>query len=65
MYRWEHGLWRFSQKLDSEDGGEHLSEARSGAPLARGEGHWLTMELPDQVLGPCVRFSLCRDTNEN
>jgi hypothetical protein len=36
------------RKLDSGDGGEHPRGAESGAPLARGEGRWLSKELLDQ-----------------
>jgi hypothetical protein len=39
--------------------------ARSGAPFTRGEGMWLTTELPITVLGPCVGFPLSRGTNED
>jgi hypothetical protein len=45
VYRRERGPWRFGRKLYSEDGGEHLREARSGAQLAHGEGPWLSTEL--------------------
>jgi hypothetical protein len=44
--------WRFGWKLDSGDGGERLRGARSGAPLARGEGMWLSMELLDRGAWP-------------
>jgi hypothetical protein len=37
----------FGWKLDSGDGGEHPRGAESGAPLARGEGPWLSTELLD------------------
>jgi hypothetical protein len=37
----------FSWNIDSGDGGERPSGARSGAPLVRGEGPWLSMELLD------------------
>ena len=36
-----------SQKLDSGDDGERPRGAGSGAPLARGEGPWPSMELLD------------------
>jgi hypothetical protein len=35
----------FSRKLDSGEGGERPGGAGSGAPLARGEGPWLSTEL--------------------
>jgi hypothetical protein len=38
----------FGRKLDSRDGGERLRGAASGAPLARGEGPRLSMELLDR-----------------
>jgi hypothetical protein len=38
----------FGRKLDSRDSGEVPREAGSGAPLARGEGLWLSTELLDQ-----------------
>jgi hypothetical protein len=37
----------FSWELDSGDGGERPRGAGSGAPLARGEGLWLSTELLD------------------
>jgi hypothetical protein len=42
----------FGQKLGSGDGGERPRGARSGAPLARGEGSWLSMELLDRGAWP-------------
>jgi hypothetical protein len=48
MYRRERGPRRFGPKLDSGDGGERLRGAGSGAPLARGEGSWLSTELLDR-----------------
>jgi hypothetical protein len=45
VYRRERGPQRFDRKLDSGDGGERSRGARSGAPLARGEGTRLTTEL--------------------
>jgi hypothetical protein len=48
VYQRERGPRRFSQKLDSGDGGERPRGAESGAPLARGEGMWLSTELLDQ-----------------
>jgi hypothetical protein len=38
----------FGRKLDSGDGGERPRGAGSGAPLARGEGLWLSTELLDR-----------------
>jgi hypothetical protein len=45
-----HGV--FGRKLDSGDGGERPRGAGSGAPLACGEGPWLSMELLDQGARP-------------
>jgi hypothetical protein len=45
MYRRERGPRHFDQKLNSEDDGERPRGAGSGAPLARGEGPWLSTEL--------------------
>ena len=42
----------FGLKLDSGDGGERPRGARSGAPLARGEGPRLSMELLDRGAWP-------------
>jgi hypothetical protein len=42
----------FSWKLDSGDDGERPREAGSGAPLARGEGSWLSTELLDRGAWP-------------
>ena len=56
VYRREQGQRRFSQKLDSEDDGEHpgeLARRHIGDPLARGKGPELSTKLPDQELGPC------------
>jgi hypothetical protein len=47
VYRREQGSRHFDRKLDSGDDGERLRGARSGAPLARGEGLWLSTELLD------------------
>jgi hypothetical protein len=58
MYWREQGPRHFDRKLDSGDDGECPRGARSGAPLARGEGSWLSMELLDVVLGPRVGY-LC------
>jgi hypothetical protein len=38
----------FGRKLDSGDDGERPRGAGSGAPLARGEGPWLSTELLDR-----------------
>jgi hypothetical protein len=42
----------FSRKLDSGDDGERPRGARSGAPLARGEGLQLSTELLDRGAWP-------------
>jgi hypothetical protein len=42
----------FGPKLDSGDGGERPRGAGSGAPLACGEGSWLSTELLDQDAWP-------------
>jgi hypothetical protein len=42
----------FGRKLDSGDGGERPRGARSGAPLAHGEGPQLSMELLDHGAWP-------------
>jgi hypothetical protein len=42
----------FSRKLDSADGGERPRGAESGAPLARGEGPRVSMELLDHGAWP-------------
>jgi hypothetical protein len=42
----------FDRKLDSGDGGERPRGAGSGAPLARGEGPWLSTELLDRGAWP-------------
>ena len=67
VYRREQGPRRFSQKLDSEDGGsirERLASRHVEDPLARGEGPRLSTELPDQEFGPCEGF-LVRGSNED
>jgi hypothetical protein len=46
VYQRERGPWRFVQKHNSEDVGEHPREDRSGAPLVRGECLRLSTELP-------------------
>jgi hypothetical protein len=45
-----HGV--FGRKLDSGDDGERPRGARSGAPLACGEGPWLSTELLDRGAWP-------------
>jgi hypothetical protein len=52
VYRRERGSRRFGWKLDSGDGGERPRGAGSGAPLARGEGQRLSMELLDRGAWP-------------
>jgi hypothetical protein len=52
VYRRERGPWRFDRKLDSGDGGECPRGAESEAPLARGEGPWLSMELLNRGAWP-------------
>jgi hypothetical protein len=42
----------FGRKLVSGDGGERPRGARSGAPLARGEGPRLSTKLPDRGVWP-------------
>jgi hypothetical protein len=42
----------FSRKLNSGDGGERPREAERGAPLARGEGPWLSTGLLDRGAWP-------------
>jgi hypothetical protein len=42
----------FNRKLDSGDGGERPRGAGSGAPLARGEGPWVSTELLDRGAWP-------------
>ena len=43
---------------------ERLAGRHVGDPHARGEGPRLSMELPDQELGPCEGF-LARGSNED
>jgi hypothetical protein len=50
--RRERGPQRFGRKLDSGDGGERPRGARSGAPLARGEGLRLYTKLLDRGAWP-------------
>jgi hypothetical protein len=52
MYQREQGPRRFGRKLDSGDGGERPRGAGSGAPLAREEGLWLSMESLDHGAWP-------------
>jgi hypothetical protein len=52
VYRRERGPQRFGWKLDSGDGGERPRGAGNGAPLARGEGPRLSMELLDRGAWP-------------
>jgi hypothetical protein len=42
----------FGRKLDSEDDGERPRGVGSGAPLARREGLWLSMDLLDHGAWP-------------
>jgi hypothetical protein len=46
------GPQHFGRKLDCGDGGEYPRGAGSGAPLARGEGPWLSTELLDRGAWP-------------
>ena len=69
VYRREQVSWRFGQKLDSEDSGKWSKRGFAmsgliGDPLTHGEGPKLSMELPDQELGPCMGF-LARGSNED
>jgi hypothetical protein len=52
VYRRERSPRCFNRKLDSGDGGERPRGARSGAPLARGEGPRLSTELLDRGAWP-------------
>jgi hypothetical protein len=52
VYRRERGPRRFGRKLDSGEDGERPRGAGSGAPLARGEGPQLSMELLDRGAWP-------------
>jgi hypothetical protein len=56
VYQRERGLRRFDWKLDSGDSGERPRGGRSGAPLAHGEGPWLSTELLDQGAWPSRRL---------
>jgi hypothetical protein len=49
----------FGQKLDTGDSGERPREAERGAPLACGEGLWLSVELLDRGAWPSrgLRFA--------
>jgi hypothetical protein len=48
VYQRERGPQRFGRKLDSGDGGERPRGAKSGPPLACGEGPRLSIELLDR-----------------
>jgi hypothetical protein len=48
----ERGPRRFGRKLDNGDGEERPRGDGRGAPLARGEGSWLSMELLDRGAWP-------------
>jgi hypothetical protein len=52
VYRRERGPRRFGRKLDSGDSGERPRGDGSGAPLARGEGPRLSIELLDRGAWP-------------
>jgi hypothetical protein len=52
VYRREQGPRRFGRKLDSGYGEERPRGAGSEAPLARGEGPWLSTELLDRGAWP-------------
>jgi hypothetical protein len=52
VYLRERGPRCFGRKLDSGDGGERPRGAGSGAPLARGEGPWLSTELLERGAWP-------------
>jgi hypothetical protein len=49
---WNEARGVFIRKLDSGDGGEPPRGAKSEAPLARGEGLQLSMELLDRGAWP-------------
>jgi hypothetical protein len=49
VYRRERGPRHLGWKLDTGDSGERPRGAGIGAPLARGEGPWLSTELLDRV----------------
>jgi hypothetical protein len=65
MYWRERGPQHFAGSSIVKKAGSILEEARSGAPLARGEGPQLSMELLNRVLGPHVGFPLHMGTNED
>jgi hypothetical protein len=48
VYQRERGSQHIGRKLVNGDGGERPRGARSGAPLAHGEGPRLSMELLDR-----------------
>jgi hypothetical protein len=52
VYRRERGPRRFGRKLNSGDNGKRPIGAGSGAPLARGEGLWLSTKLLDRGAWP-------------
>jgi hypothetical protein len=52
VYRRERDPRRFSQKLNSGDGGKCLRENESGVPLVSGEGSQLSIELLDRGAWP-------------
>jgi hypothetical protein len=52
VYRRERGPRHFGQKLDSGDDGERPRGAESRAPLAHGEGPWLSTELLNRGAWP-------------
>jgi hypothetical protein len=52
VYRRERGSRHFGRKLNSGDGGERPRGAGRGAPLASGEGMWLSLELLDRGAWP-------------
>jgi hypothetical protein len=52
VYRRQRGPRCFGRKLVSGDGGERPRGARSGAPLVREEGMWLSTELLDRGAWP-------------
>jgi hypothetical protein len=65
VYRREQGPQCFGWKLDSGDGGERPRGAKSGAPLARGEGPRLSTQLLDHGAWPSRGLPLRRGTNKD
>jgi hypothetical protein len=59
VYQRERGTRHIDQKLDNGDGGECPRGAKSGAPLARGEGPRLSTDLLDRGIWPSrgLRFA--------